>query len=131
MTKKYDPDYVPVVDETINIYSSTVLPPTTFNDPKAIDSLVNKAFHQNKVGIDEMSTSINKMRLDPRIIIAIAIFVPIGLMLFYQGVIAPAQNAENDYKIKLAQHGGNVSAVGPPPKGVGEILRLPGFSAPR
>lgn len=127
MKKPTDPDFEPTVDETINIYSSTVLPRTTFNDPKAIDNVI-KSFHQDKIGIDDMSTTINKMRIDPKLVIAIAIFVPIGLMLFYQGVISPADQAQKDYQLKLAAHGGNVTAVGPPPKGLGETFRLPGFN---
>ena len=123
------PDFEPEIDETLNIYASTVLPKTTFNDPKAVDNVI-KAFHEDKIGIDEMSTSINKMRIDPRIIIACAIFIPIGLMLFYQGVVSPAVAAEQAYNIKLIQNGGNITAAGPPPKSLAETFRLPGFSPP-
>lgn len=131
--KEPEPDFQPVVDETINIYSSTVLPRTNFNDPKAIHNMIN-AFHQDKIGIDDMSVSINKLPIDPKLIIAMAIFIPIGLMMLWGGVISPTIQAENQYKLQLAKVGGNSTVLENQgierPPGLAEVFKLPGFNRP-
>ncbi len=115
--------YVHVIDETINLQAHSLMPNSdklNFIDPKAV-ALPTKTVPAMKGVLEQMSRPMQKKSIDPRVLIGIGIAVvmaAIGLVIIYNSIIVPQQNAERSYQAQILANGGNATGIVKPGGGL-------------
>lgn len=112
-----------VSSETVNLHASNILPKSEklmFVDPKAVE-LDAKATPAMRHVIEQMSRPVQaKKSIDPKVMIGIGIafaIAMIGLVIFYNQVIEPANAKQRAYELEVMRNGGNMTGITPPSGG--------------